>query len=177
MSALDEEKNMTLNEFIEDAFNVEHEFLMEAVKDLTPEELRWRPGPEANPIGWMLWHMIRVEDMWFQFFTQRQLEIWERDGWHEKFGLPTRDNGFGHTPEQVAQFPELDLAELLRYGEAVRTGTFEYLRGVTPEDFEVVPREQRPEMSVGAIFRQVVGEVYQHQGHISYLKGLLRDGG
>ena len=59
----------------------------------------------------------------------------------------------------------------------MRTGTFEYLRGVTPEDFEVVPREQRPEMSVGAIFRQVVGEVYQHQGHISYLKGLLRDGG
>ena len=88
---------MTLNEFIEDAFNVEHEFLMEAVKDLTAEELRWRPGPEANPIGWMLWHMIRVEDMWFQFFIQRQLEIWERDGWHEKFGLPTRDNGFGHT--------------------------------------------------------------------------------
>ena len=167
---------MTLNEFIEDAFNVEHEFLMEAVKDLTPEELRWRPGPEANPIGWMLWHMIRVEDMWFQFFIQRQSEIWERDGWHDKFGLPTRDNGFGHTPEQVAQFPDLDLAELLRYGDAVRAGTFEYLRGLTPEDFEVVPREQRPEMSVGAIFRQVVGEVYQHQGHISYLKGLLRDG-
>ena len=168
---------MTLNEFIEDAFNVEHEFLMEALQDLTPEELRWRPGPEANPIGWMLWHMIRVEDMWFQFFIQRKLEIWERDGWHEKFGLPTRDNGFGHTPEQVGQFPDLDLAELLRYGEAVRAGTFEYLRGLTPEDFEVVPREQRPEMSVGAIFRQVVGEVYQHQGHISYLKGLLRDGG
>ena len=176
MEGHDEERDMTLNEFIEDAFNVEHEFLMEAVQDLTPEELRWRPGPEANPIGWMLWHMIRVEDMWFQFFIQRQLEIWERDGWHEKFGLPTRDNGFGHTPEQVAQFPDLDLAELLRYGEAVRAGTFEYLRGLTPEDFEVAPREQRPEMSVGAIFRQVVGEVYQHQGHISYLKGLLRDG-
>ena len=156
---------MTLNEFIEDAFNVEHEFLMEAVQDLTPEELRWRPGLEANPIGWMLWHMI-----------QRKLEIWERDGWHEKFGLPTQDNGFGHTPEQVAQFPDLDLAELLRYGEAVRARTFEYLKGLTPEDFEVVPREQRPEMSVGAIFRQVVGEIYQHQGHILYLKGLLRDG-
>ena len=26
---------MTLNEFIEDGFNVEHEFLMEAVEDLT----------------------------------------------------------------------------------------------------------------------------------------------
>ena len=43
---------MTLNEFIEDAFNVEHEFLMEAVQDLTPEELRWRPGAGGQP-HWM----------------------------------------------------------------------------------------------------------------------------
>ena len=167
---------MNLNEFIEDALSKEQEFLMEAVQDLTPQELTWRAGPEANPIGWILWHMLRVEDMWFQFFIQRQLEIWERDGWHEKFGLPTRDNGFGHTQEQVAQFPALDLADLLNYGEAVRAGTLDYLKGLPPDDFAVVPREQRPEMSVGAVFRQVIGELYQRQGHIAYLKGLLRSG-
>ena len=165
---------MNLNEFIEDALAKEHEFLMEAVQDLTPEELAWRPGPEANPINWILWHMLRVEDMWIQFFIHNQPEIWERDGWNQKFGLPTRDNGFGHTPEQVAQFPTLDLRELLSYGEAVRAVTLAYLRGLAPEDFEVVPRERRPEMSVGAIFRQITGEFYQHQGHISYLKGLMR---
>ena len=111
---------MTLNEFIEDAFNKEHEFLMDALSDLTPEEAAWRPGPEANPIVWILWHMLRVEDMWFQFFIQRNSEIWERDGWNEKFGLPTRDNGFGHTAEQVASFPALDIRELVSYGDAVR---------------------------------------------------------
>ena len=167
---------MTLNEFIEDAFDKEHGFLMEAVQDLTPDELAWRAGPEANPMGWILWHMIRVEDMWFQFFIQRPLEIWERAGWHEKFGLPTRANGFDHTLEQVTSFPNLDLAELLSYGEAVRAGTLSYLKGLTPEDFAAVPREPRPEMSVGAVFRQVIGELYQHQGHISYLKGLVRSG-
>ena len=167
---------MTLNEFIEDALAKEHQFLMEALQDLTPEELAWRPGPEANPIGWMLWHMIRVEDMWIQFFVQEQPEIWERDGWHEKFGLPTRDNGFGHTPEQVAGFPELDLSELLKYGETVRAGTLTYLGTLGPEDYNRVPRERRPEMSIGAVFRQIIGEFYQHQGHIAYLKGLLRSG-
>ncbi len=165
---------MNLNEFIEDALAKEHEFLMEAVQDLTPEELAWRPGPEANPINWILWHMLRVEDMWIQFFIHNQPEIWERDGWNQKFGLPTRDNGFGHTPEQVAQFPALDLREILKYGEAVRAATLAYLKELAPEDYEVVPRERRPEMSVGAIFRQITGEFYQHQGHISYLKGLLR---
>jgi len=168
---------MNLNEFIVDAFAKEQEFLSDAVGDLTPEELAWRPGPGANPIGWILWHMLRVEDMWFQFFIQRQTEIWERDGWNERFGLPVRDNGFGHTEEQVADFPALDLQELLRYGQAVRQGTLDYLKALGPEDYSQVPREQRPEMSVGAIFRQVIGEVYQHQGHIAYLKGLKRGGG
>ncbi|HJN88462.1 MAG: DinB family protein [Dehalococcoidia bacterium] len=167
---------MTLNEFIEESLGKEHEFLMEAIQDLTPEELAWQAGPEANPIGWILWHMIRVEDMWMQFFIQERPEIWERDGWHLKFGLPTRDVGFGHTPEQVAQFPLLDLPDLNEYGEAVRGGTLEYLGSLGPEDYGRVPRERRPEMSVGAVFRQVVGELFQHQGHISYLKGLLRSG-
>ena len=167
---------MNLNEFIEDALNQEQEFLMEAVSDLTPQELVWRAGPEANPIGWILWHMFRVEDMWVQFFIQKQLEIWERDGWHQRFGLPTRDNGFDHTLEQVASFPTLVLSELLNYGRAVRAQTLEYLGGLSPEDYSLVPRERRPEMSVGAVFRQILGEFYQHQGHISYLKGLIRYG-
>lgn len=168
---------MTLNEFIEDSLAKEHEFLMDAVHDLTPQELAWRAGPEANNINWILWHMFRVEDMWIQFFIKRETEIWERDGWNEKFGLPTRDNGFEHTPGQVTAFPTLDLQELLKYGEAARAATLEYLRGLGPEDFQTVPRERRPEMSVGQIFRQIVGEFYQHQGHISYLKGLIRSGG
>ena len=168
---------MILNDFIETALNREQAYLLEAVGDLTPEELAWQPGADANPIGWMLWHTIRVEDMWVQFFVQRQPELWERDGWHEKFGLPTRDNGFGHTPEQVANFPALDLAELLRYGEAVRASTLEYLRGLAPEDFDRVPREQRPNLSVGGVLLQLLGEFYQHQGQIAYLKGLKRGAG
>ena len=147
---------------------------MDALDCLTSDEIIWKPGPGANSIGWILWHMIRVEDMWFQFFIQRQPEIWEKDNWNEKFGLPTRDNGFGHTPEPVNNFPIYDLTEMLAYGSAVRTATLSYLKSMTAEQLDVVPREARPEMSVGRIFRQVIGEIYQHQGHIAYLKGLLR---
>ena len=167
---------MTLTQFIEDSFAKEHEFLMDAVHDLTPQELVFRAGPEANNINWLLWHMFRVEDMWIHFFIKKEAEIWERVGWNEKFGLPTRDYGFEHPPEQVANFPTLDLKELLAYGESLRAATLEYLRSLSPEDFEMVPRARRPEMSVGQIFRQIVGEFYQHQGHISYVKGLARSG-
>ena len=168
---------MTLNQFIQFALETEQALLLEAVQDLTPEELTWQPAPDANPIGWMLWHTLRVEDMWIQFFIRGELELWEREGWHEKFGLPTRDNGFGHTPEQVANFPALDLPELLNYGRSVRNGTLDYLRSLTPEDYDRVPRERRPELTVGKILRQLLAEFYQHQGQIAYLKGLKRGAG
>ena len=163
---------MTLNEFITDALEKETEFLLEALEGLSPDELTWQPGPAANSIGWILWHMVRVEDMWIQFFAQFKPELWERDGWHEKFGLPTRDNGFGHTAEQVNNFPRLDLEEFLLYRAAVREATLAFLATLTPNDMETVPRERRPEMSLGAMFRQIIGEIYQHVGHIAYLRGL-----
>lgn len=167
---------MELNQFIEANLKSESDLLEAAVKDITPQELAWRPCPQANHIGWILWHMFRVEDFWIQFFAQRQPELWERDGWHQKFGLPTRDTGFGHTPEQVSNFPVLDLGEVLQYREAVRSATLAYLRSLTPPDFDVLPRERRPDMTVGGMFRQILGELYQHQGHIAYLKGLQRAG-
>ncbi len=165
---------MTLNEFITDALEKEAGFLAEALDGLTPDEAAWQPASGANSIGWILWHMTRVEDMWIQFFAQFQPELWESEGWHEKFGLPTRDNGFGHTDEQVNNFPRLDLAEFLEYRAAVRESTLAYLNTLTPDDMATVPRERRPEMSLGAMFRQIIGEMYQHVGHIAYLRGLQR---
>ncbi len=163
---------MTLNEFITDALDKETGFLTDALDGLTPDELAWQPAPDANSINWILWHMVRVEDMWIQFFAQFQTELWETEGWHEKFGLPTRDNGFGHTAEQVNNFPRIDLDQFLQYRAAVRASTLAYLNTLSPEDMATVPRERRPEMSLGAMFRQIIGEMYQHVGHIAYLRGL-----
>jgi uncharacterized damage-inducible protein DinB len=163
---------VTLNEFITDALEKENGFLIDALDGLTADEMSWQPAPDANSIGWILWHMVRVEDMWIQFFAQFQTELWEAEGWHEKFGLPTRDNGFGHTTEQVNNFPGVDLEQFLQYRAAVRASTLAYLDTLSPDDMETVPRERRPEMSLGAMFRQIIGEMYQHVGHIAYLRGL-----
>ena len=147
---------------------------MQAIDDLTSEELRWQATPEANTIQWILWHMFRVEDTWIQFFIQNQTEIWEHQKWTDVFDLPTRDNGFGHTPEQVSNFPNLELAELLAYGEEVRKRTIAYLSELESNQFEVIPRERRPNITVADVFRQIVGEFYQHTGQIAYIKGMIR---
>ena len=163
-----------LAKFRTESLNKQHEFLMQAIDDLTLEELRWQATPEANTIEWLLWHMFRVEDTWIQFFIRNQTEIWEHQEWTDVFGLPARDNGFGHTPEQVSNFPNLELAKLLAYGAEVRQGTLTYLSDLDSNKFNLVPRERRPNITVADVFRQVVGEFYQHTGQIAYIKGMMR---
>ena len=147
-----------------------------ALEDVDDAMLGDRLNEESNSMGWLLFHMNRIVDRFVHTWCQDTLQLWMKDGWNEKFGLPTRDNGFDHTLEQVSNFPAYDLKEMLAYGAKVRAETLSYLKTVTPGQMDAVPREARPEMSVGRIFRQVIGEVYQHQGHIAYLKGLLRAG-
>ncbi len=165
---------MQLTAFILEALQREHDSLLQEVKDLTPAELGKRLGPQANPIGWTLWHMVRVEDMWVQFFAQKQLEVWESQGWAKQLNLPVRDTGFGHTQAQVAAFPALPLDTSLAYFSAVRASTITYLKSLPPEGYDVVPRERRPDMTVGSMFRQVINELHQHLGQIAYIKGVLR---
>lgn len=152
-----------------------HEAIMreEYVDGLTPSELLWRAEPQANHSIWIIWHMARVEDFWVRFFIQHKLEIWEEKGWCDKFGLPARDNGFGHTVATVSAFPQLHLGELMDYWRDVRKGTMEFVEALSSEMFDVVPREKRPEMNVQAIFNQLIGEFYQHLGHLDYIKGLM----
>ena len=163
-----------LAKFIKESINKQREFLIQAIDDLTSEELRWQATPEANTIQWILWHMFRVEDTWIQFFIQNHSEVWEKQNWTDVFSLPVRDNGFGHTAEQVSNFPNLELAQLLAYGEEVRKGTLAYLSELNPNQFNMVPRERRPKISVADVFRQIVGELYQHTGQIAYIKGMMR---
>ena len=35
----------------------------DVVDGLDAEQLSWRPGPAANSIGWLVWHLTRVQDV------------------------------------------------------------------------------------------------------------------
>ena len=164
---------MEAREFIRDILVHEAGMREEYVEGMTPSELAWRAGPQANHSIWIIWHMARVEDFWVQFFIQKKLEIWEAEKWCAKFGLPARDNGFEHTAEKVSSFPALHLEDLMDYWRTVRKGTMDFVDALNPQALEVVPREKRPEMSVQAILNQIIGEFYQHLGHLDYIKGLM----
>jgi uncharacterized damage-inducible protein DinB len=176
---------MDLTTFIAQTLEECKRRLYRTLQGLTPAELAWRPGPEANPINFMVWHIARVEDRWLHRFAQDTMEIWERDGWYQRCGLPEHDTGVGYTAGQVASFPQPDLRDLQSYFDAVRQETLTYLRGVDARDLDVHPQRipfpevsgDRPlpdDFTIGRMFRQLIGEENQHLGQIAYLRGLQR---
>ena len=53
---------MGSTEILIDAFGRVREVVHEAVKDLTADQLAHRVDPEANSIGWLVWHLTLVQD-------------------------------------------------------------------------------------------------------------------
>ena len=151
------------------------EDLQKALEGLTPEERRFQPGPESHHIDYTVWHMARVEDSWMNRGIRREPQVWNRDGWDEKLGLPERDNGFGYTAEQVANFPKFDLDGLMSYYSAVRTDALKLIDSLNSEDLERVPNPERnPDHTIAKILSHVMIEEAQHVGQIAYLRGLQR---
>jgi hypothetical protein len=76
----------------------------------------------------------------------------------------------------VDRFPVSDLPETMKYLEAVRKATRDYVKNLKPEDFDRMIAMGGPfgEMSEAAILSIVVTHTAEHLGEISYLRGLQR---
>jgi uncharacterized damage-inducible protein DinB len=149
--------------------------LTKAVDGLTPAELRWQPTLASNPIAWIVWHMARVEDRWVNRVLRSDVEIWTRDGWHEKFGMDAEAHGFGETPDQVRAKPDLAISDLLAYFEAVRQSTLEYLARMTLADLAATYTHPRRSGITGAwILGHILVEESQHLGQVAYIRGMIR---
>ena len=114
---------MNAVEFIVVNFNTTREATLRVTQGLNEEALRWYPKAGSNPIGFLLWHTARMEDYFINRFIQGGAELWEAQGWHEKFGAPVRDTGYGFTSEQVENHPISSSENLFGYLAAVRAST------------------------------------------------------
>ena len=119
---------MGLEEYYED--------LLKALDGLTPEERRFQPDPGSHHIDFAVWHMARVEDGWIQRFARSTEQVWTRDGWSDKLGIPAADSGYGYSADQVASLPRFVLDDMMEYYESARKETFEFLERLIARAFE-----------------------------------------
>jgi hypothetical protein len=155
------------------------ELVHDVLDGLTGADLARRPEPAGsgdpgNPIGWLVWHLLRVQDDHVaEAFGSEQ--VWTADGWAERFGLDLdpADTGFGHTSEQVDRVRTT--ADLLTgYGAAVHERTVAHLRGLTDDDLSrILPPTWGEGVALGARLVSVIGDDLQHAGQAAYLRGLF----
>jgi hypothetical protein len=159
------------------AYEQVQENLRPAVGGLTPEQLVWRPGPKANHIAWLAWHLARIQDSQVSEVAGHE-QVWTAEGWYDRFGLPFDPSatGYGFTPEEVAAVRVSSADLLLDYAAAVQARTAEFLRGLSDDDLDrVVDRRWDPPVTLGVRLVSVLADDLQHLGQAAYVRGLLPD--
>ncbi len=167
-------------ELIADALGRIRDGLQRTLEGLTPEEVAQQPRPDCNSIGWLAWHLTRVQDHHISELMGQE-QAWVSQGWHQRFGMaPDPENtGSRHTPEQVAALKPPDGQTLLSYYEAVLERTKSYLAGVSPQDLDKTVDDPRfqPPPTVGVRLVSIVSDNTQHAGQAAYLRGLMQGKG
>ena len=139
---------------------------------LSPEQLMQRPGPESNPVGWLIWHMSRMQDRGMSVLTGEP-QIWISGHWHERYGMAADpdDTGMGHDSARVSAFTAPDAATLLEHYDAVLESTRKYLSALDPGDIDRVI-DTPLSATVGERLLAVLNGNMQHVGQAGYVRGL-----
>ncbi|MEO5852803.1 MAG: DUF664 domain-containing protein [Nocardioides sp.] len=167
---------MTPADLLVEAFDRILQTGLAAVDGLEDEALAARPAPEANPVGWLVWHLARVQDDHIAGVAGAPglEQVWTSQGWADRFGLPldVGDIGYGHTTEQVASV-RVGAGLLADYLRAVHAQTVAYVAGLSGADLdEVVDERWDPPVTRGVRLVSVVGDDLQHAGQAAYVRGL-----
>ena len=167
---------MGSTDIVGDAFNRIRDVVHEAVDGLTAEQLAHRVDPGANSIGWLVWHLARVQDDHLADAAGTE-QVWTSNGWADRFALPLdrMDTGYGHSSADVAavRVPSADL--LTGYYDAVHERTVGYLSGLTEADFaRVVDTRWDPPVTLAVRLVSVIADDLQHAGQAAFLRGVVQ---
>lgn len=166
---------MNHRELLLEAFGRIDTHVDEILDRLPSESLHVVIVPGTNPIGWLLWHLVRQWDVQLAaaFGTT---QVWVDGDWATHFDTdPSPSNlGYGHTAEQVAAFHVAAAEDLRGYERAVAERTRELLRDLDADALDrIIDRRWDPPVTLGVRLVSVVDDAVQHAGQAKYLRGQL----
>ncbi len=163
----------TTAELLVDGFDRVHETVHAVVKGLTLEALTFRPEAESNSIGWLVWHLTRVQDDHVSEVAGAE-QRWTAESWSARFALPfdQLETGYGQDAGEVGAV-RVDAERLLGYHDAVHSATVEYVRGLQDADLDrVVDTRWDPHVTLGVRLVSVIADDLEHAGQAAYVRGL-----
>lgn len=166
---------MITHALLEESYGRIPELVHAAVDGLDADRLAARLDPEANSIGWLVWHLARVQDDHVAAVAGTE-QVWTSAGWNERFGLPLPDHdiGYGHSADDVARVRVEDPELLTGYYDAVHERTLDYLRGLSDDDLDaVVDDAWDPPVTLAVRLVSVLSDDLQHAGQAAFVRGVL----
>jgi hypothetical protein len=166
---------MNVHEVLLDLYGRITYHVEEITDGLDAADLTRVPVAGVNPIGWLIWHLTRVQDHHMAEILDEP-QIWVGGDWAGRFGLaPDPDNiGYGHDAAQVAEVRAESIAALTEYYGAVADRTRRFLEQVQPADLDrIVDRRWDPPVTLGVRLVSIADDDIQHAGQAAYLRGLL----
>ncbi len=162
---------MDVVSFISQSLSQAQQRLLATCDGLTDEQAAWSPAPHANNIGFILWHVARAEDRVISRLQPSAPDLWEAQGWRQRFGQPAESTDPGDRPGlHELSIPGIDV--LVGYLEAAYARTMEYVKTLTPDVLDEAIDEERTR---GALLRHLVTHKNNHHGQVDYLRGLQDD--
>ena len=164
---------MSGNELLIDGFGRIREIVHDVLGGLTQEDIDFRIDGSANSIGWLIWHLTRIQDDHIAGAGGLE-QVWLAQGWAEECGLPLdpADTGYGHDSDQVAAV-RLSQDLLTGYHDATYQQTISFLSSLTDADMStIVDRRWDPPVTMAVRLVSVLVDDLEHAGQAAYVKGL-----
>jgi len=166
---------MRTHDLLTETFDRVAQEVRDVCDGLEPHQLEHRPGPDANTIAWLVWHLARVQDAQVAALAGSP-EVWTTDGWARRFGLslPDEDTGYGHTSDDVAAVRGITAELLVGYHDAVVARSREVVADLGDDDLDrVVDESWDPPVTVGVRLVSILADDLQHAGQAAYVRGLV----
>ncbi|WP_328460958.1 DinB family protein [Streptomyces sp. NBC_00448] len=147
-----------------------------AVEGIGPAALAWQVSPTSNTIGWLAWHIARVQDRNLSELTGAP-QLWVAEGWAARFGRPAdpSDTGFGHSAQQAAAFRTPNSNLLPAYQVTAHALAERYLAAAPDGDLTRVV--DSPTLgnahTVEERLRGLITDSFAHLGQIGLLRSLV----
>jgi uncharacterized damage-inducible protein DinB len=164
---------MDVNELLLDLFDRLPSLVRSAVHELTPEQLRWVPAEGVNSIGWLIWHLTRVQDDHVAELMGEE-QLWVSGPWPARIGIDpdAHDTGYGHTSDEVATIRPDSPEVLIEYFDTVAARTRSFIESLTRDDLDrVVDRQWDPPVTLGVRLISIANDDAQHVGQAAFLRG------
>jgi hypothetical protein len=95
-------------------------FADDAWQDLSEEQIRCVPAGSEHSIAWIFWHVTRIEDITMNLVLMGEPQLFIRDGWIDRLGIPFQDTGNAMDKTKITSLSEtIQIADLKAYRQEV----------------------------------------------------------